>query len=123
MSGGMQDAHDRERQERLHDEQCNSDDASIESHPKAQETLIDFQNMADSTELEDEEEEVATTQVSPTAATAPSNNKTATTTVNDTTINAPPTAAPANPSSSSNPPSSSQQATNPEVFDGAAARF
>jgi hypothetical protein len=120
MSGGMEDAHDRECQERFHDEQRNSDDASVESHPKAQETLIDFQNMANSTETEGEEEEVAATQVSPTAATPP---KTATTTVNDTAISAPPTAAPANPSTSSNPPSSSQQATNPEVFDGAAARF
>jgi hypothetical protein len=113
MSGGMEDAHERERQERFHDEQRNSDDASVESHPKAQETLIDFQNMADSTETEDEEEEVAATQVSPTTATAPSTNNTASTiTVNDAAISAPPTAAHTNPLPTSNPPSSLQQATN-----------
>lgn len=120
MSGGMEDSHDQDRQQRIDAEMCNSDETSIESHPKAQDMAIDFQKMAEEAKATEEyEEEVPATQASPTAATVPSINKT-------TTANAsadPPTAAiaaippteiaTANPSQATTIPPSLPQANSP----------
>jgi hypothetical protein len=66
MSGGMEDSHDQDRQQRIDAEMRNSDETSIESHPKAQDMAIDFQKMAEEAKAtEVDEEEVPATQVSP----------------------------------------------------------